>query len=63
MKRIHSTDAVELEDGEKCKMAGWLQEVKNLGGIAFLKVRDREDVFQVVLVKEEIGEEEFDDIV
>lgn len=63
MKRIHSTDAIELKDGEKCKLAGWLQEVKNLGGIAFLKVRDRKDVFQVVLVKKEIGEDEFEDIV
>ncbi len=63
MKRIHSTDAIKLKDGEKCKLAGWLQEVKNLGGIAFLKVRDRHSVFQVVLVKKEIGEEEFNDIV
>ncbi|MFO7791539.1 MAG: aspartate--tRNA(Asn) ligase [Candidatus Saliniplasma sp.] len=63
MKRIQSKDAVELEDGEECKLAGWLQEVKNLGGIAFLKVRDKEDVFQVVLVKKEMGEDEFEDIV
>ncbi|MGM0510132.1 MAG: aspartate--tRNA(Asn) ligase [Thermoplasmatota archaeon] len=62
MKRIHSTDVEKLEDGEKCLLAGWLQEVKNLGGIAFLKVRDRKGVFQVVLVKKEIGEE-FDDLV
>ncbi len=57
MKRIYSTDVMELEEGEKCKVAGWLQEVKNLGGIAFFKVRDRKGVFQVVLVKKEIGEE------
>lgn len=63
MKRIHSTDAVKLEDGEKCKLAGWVQEIRNLGGIAFLKVRDREGVFQVVLVKKELGEEKFDKIV
>ncbi len=62
MKRIHSTDVIELQDGEKCKLAGWLQETKNLGGIAFLKVRDREGIFQVVLVKKEIGEA-FDDLV
>ncbi len=62
MKRIYSTDVRELEDGEKCKLAGWLQEVKNLGGVAFLKVRDRMGVFQVVLVKKEVGDE-FDDMV
>ncbi|MFO8110363.1 MAG: aspartate--tRNA(Asn) ligase [Thermoplasmata archaeon] len=57
MKRIYSTDARKLEDGENCRLAGWLQEIKNLGGIAFLKVRDRKGVFQVVLVKKDIGEE------
>ncbi len=62
MKRIHSKDVMELEDGEKCMLAGWLQEVRNLGGIAFLKVRDRTGVFQVVVVKKEVGEE-FDHIV
>lgn len=62
MKRIYSEDVKLLEDGEQCRVAGWLQEVRNLGGIAFLKVRDRTGVFQVVLVKKEIGEE-FDDLV
>ncbi len=62
MKRIHSKDVVRLEDGEQCMLAGWVQEVRNLGGIAFLKVRDRTGVFQVVVVKKEVGED-FDHIV
>lgn len=62
MKRIHAQEAVELEEGTKCKLAGWLQEIKNLGGIAFLKVRDRTGVFQVVVVKDEVGDE-YDEIV
>ena len=62
MKRIHSRDVVELEDGEQCMMAGWLQEIRNLGGIAFLKVRDRTGVFQVVVVKKEVGDT-FEDVV
>lgn len=62
MKRIHAQEAVELEEGTKCKLAGWLQETKNLGGIAFLKVRDRTGVFQVVVVKDEVGDE-YDEIV
>lgn len=62
MKRIRSTDAVELENGDHCKLAGWLQEVRNLGGIAFLKVRDRYGVFQVVVLKKELGDD-FDHIV
>ncbi len=62
MKRIHATDAVDLEDGASCRLAGWLQEVKDLGGIAFLKVRDRSGVFQVVVDKDNM-EKEYDDIV
>ncbi|MFW6197090.1 MAG: aspartate--tRNA(Asn) ligase, partial [Thermoplasmatota archaeon] len=62
MKRIHAQEAVELEEGTQCKLSGWLQETKNLGGIAFLKVRDRTGVFQVVVVKDEVGDE-YDEIV
>jgi len=63
MKRIHAEDAVELKEGETCKLGGWVQEIKNLGGIAFLKVRDRSGVFQVVLSKDEMGSESFEDAV
>ncbi len=63
MKRIHAEEAVDLEDGSKCHLGGWVQEIKNLGGIAFLKVRDRTGVFQVVLSKDEMGSEAFEDAV
>ncbi|MBS3781029.1 MAG: aspartate--tRNA(Asn) ligase [Candidatus Thermoplasmatota archaeon] len=63
MNRIHAKDAVELEDGCKCKLGGWLQETKKLGGIAFLKIRDRTGVFQVVLSEDEIGEETFQEAI
>jgi len=63
MNRIHAKDAVELEEGSKCKLGGWLQETKKLGGIAFLKVRDRTGVFQVVLSEEEMGEENFEEAI
>ncbi len=60
MQRILATEAVELEEGCRCKLGGWLQETKNLGGIAFLKIRDRTGVFQVVLSKEEMEEDRFE---
>ncbi|MFP4608217.1 MAG: OB-fold nucleic acid binding domain-containing protein [Candidatus Aenigmatarchaeota archaeon] len=56
MQRIHAKDAVELEEGDTCTLGGWLQETKNLGGIAFMKIRDRTGVFQVVLSKDEMEE-------
>ncbi len=63
MNRIHAQDAVELEDGSKCKLGGWLQEIKKLGGIAFLKIRDKTDVFQVVLSEDEMGDEGFEEAI
>lgn len=57
MQRILATEAVELEEGSRCKLGGWLQETKNLGGIAFLKIRDKTGVFQVVLSKEEMKDD------
>ncbi len=63
MKRIHAAEAVEQEEGSRCKLGGWVQEIKNLGGIAFLKIRDRTGVFQVVLSKDEMGEKSFEDAV
>ncbi|MEF8831989.1 MAG: aspartate--tRNA(Asn) ligase [Candidatus Thermoplasmatota archaeon] len=59
MNRIQAKDAIELEEGSQCKLGGWLQETKKLGGIAFLKIRDRTGVFQVVLSEDEMGEESF----
>ncbi|MFP4000312.1 MAG: aspartate--tRNA(Asn) ligase [Thermoplasmata archaeon] len=63
MKRIHAEDAVDLEDGAQCKLGGWLQETKKLGGIAFLKIRDRTGVFQVVLSEDEMGEDNFEEAI
>ncbi len=40
------------EDGEAV-VAGWVQEIRNLGGIAFLQLRDREGTIQLTLVKRE----------
>lgn len=63
MKRIHAKEALGLDDGETCKLGGWLQEIKNLGGIAFMKVRDKSGVFQVVLSEDEMGSESFESAV
>lgn len=63
MKRLHTTDVTELEEGEKCRLAGWLQETKNLGGIAFMKLRDAKGVAQIVLSKDDMDEDEYDSLV
>jgi aspartyl-tRNA synthetase len=46
------------DDGKEVSVAGWLEDVRNLGGIAFLLLRQREGTLQVTVVKAE-GEETF----
>ncbi len=39
-------------DGEKVTIAGWVQNIRVLGSIVFLKVRDKEGVSQVTITKD-----------
>lgn len=45
--------------GKSVTVAGWLQDVRNQGSIAFLFIRDRTGVTQAVLKKNEVGEASF----
>lgn len=45
--------------GSTVTVAGWYQDVRNLGGIAFLQLRDRTGVVQITLVKKELGADLF----
>jgi aspartyl-tRNA synthetase len=38
-------------EGKEVSLAGWVHEIRNLGGISFLVIRDREGLSQVTLVK------------
>jgi aspartyl-tRNA synthetase len=40
-------------------VAGWIQDTRNLGGIAFILLRDRTGVVQVTAIKKNLGEELF----
>jgi aspartyl-tRNA synthetase len=50
----------ELEpsmDGKKVKIAGWVDEIRDLGGIKFIVVRDREGKVQVTFPKKKVSKE------
>ncbi|MCS7121888.1 MAG: aspartate--tRNA(Asn) ligase [Archaeoglobaceae archaeon] len=46
-------------DGEKVKLCGWIHEVRDLGGLIFLILRDREGFAQITLPKKVVDPEVF----
>ncbi|MCK5254098.1 MAG: aspartate--tRNA(Asn) ligase [Thermoplasmata archaeon] len=59
----YCSDITPEDFGSKATVAGWLQDVRNLGGIAFLQLRDRTGVLQVTAIKKEMGAERFRELV
>ncbi len=52
MLKTHSCGILSLTDvGKTVKLAGWVNRVRDQGGIIFLELRDREGVVQAVLDK------------
>lgn len=48
MYRSHTCGALRIENlGEKVKLSGWVQRVRNLGGMTFIDLRDRYGVSQL----------------
>ena len=60
MYRTHySSQITEELNGKKVKVAGWVNEVKDLGGIKFVWVKDREGIVQVTAPKKKVSPELF----
>ncbi|MFB6126383.1 MAG: aspartate--tRNA(Asn) ligase [Halolamina sp.] len=51
------TYAADAEPGESATVAGWVHEIRDLGGIAFLIVRDMTGKIQVKLEKDEMADD------
>ena len=49
----------ESDFGSEQTLCGWLQDTRNLGGIAFLQLRDITGVIQLTLIKNKLGDENF----
>ncbi|MDD2666266.1 MAG: aspartate--tRNA(Asn) ligase [Methanocellales archaeon] len=60
MLRTHySREITPDDDGKKVVIAGWVHETRDLGGITFLVLRDREGLVQVTLPKGKVDEKLF----
>jgi len=58
--RKYSHELTAEHDGEHVGIAGWVHEKRDLGGVFFLIVRDREGFAQVTLHKREVDRELFE---
>lgn len=50
MERTYTHD---LHEGKKCLVKGWVSQVRDLGGLKFIILRDREGIVQVTIKKSE----------
>ncbi|MDD3397975.1 MAG: aspartate--tRNA(Asn) ligase [Candidatus Methanomethylophilaceae archaeon] len=55
---LRDTRTISLED-EQATVKGWVQEIRNLGGISFIVIRDRYGTLQVTAPKKKIEPELF----
>ena len=59
MERTYTDKITEEDDGEKFTVAGWAHEIRDLGGITFIILRDRKGQLQLTF-KEDENEELFE---
>jgi len=59
LRTHYSGDINAKMDGKEVTLAGFAHEMRDLGGIAFLVLRDRKGLAQITLVKKLLGKEAF----
>ncbi len=59
MKPIYSSKIKPDMNGQTVVLTGWAHEVRDLGGVVFIVLRDREGTVQVTLVKKLVDKELF----
>ena len=60
---VRDTATISAADaGSEVKVKGWIQDIRNLGGISFIVIRDRYGTLQVTAPKKKVPEEVFGEI-
>lgn len=53
--RTHTCGELTIKEvGKEVKLSGWIQKIRNLGGMTFLDIRDQYGITQIVLENDEI---------
>lgn len=60
--RIYNAEVQHKKDGSEVIVAGWLADIKALGKLAFLKLRDRTGILQIVATEDFKGFKKLSDI-
>jgi len=56
--RTHYSVDVETElDGQEVTLFGWVQEIRDLGGMRFIILKDREGTIQITILRKEVNNE------
>ena len=59
MERRYSKEISPEMEGKEVKVAGWVHEIRKLGGLRFIVLRDRKGILQVTLPKKVVSKEVF----
>jgi aspartyl-tRNA synthetase len=56
-RTYYSADVKPEIDGEEVTLFGWVQEIRDLGGIRFIILQDREGTVQITVVRKKVSSE------
>jgi nondiscriminating aspartyl-tRNA synthetase len=57
MKKLYTVDCYSLPEGTEVELYGWVHELRDLGGVKFIVLRDREGFLQITLKKGKVSDE------
>ncbi len=57
--RVYTADIKPEMEGQKVTLYGWVHEVRDLGGLVFILLRDREGIVQITLPRKFVSKQVF----